>query len=112
MHQFVVNNFILLLVVHSFVEMVPKLLAIPGVRCVLSDKLNQDPLEEHFGRQRSRGGANDNPTLEDYGRNERKIQVMKTTMIKVVRGNTRGRAGDQEPINIHDMSSLPKRQKK
>ena len=29
----------------------------------LSDKLNQDPIEEHFGYVRGAGGPSDNPTI-------------------------------------------------
>ena len=51
---------------HLFVELVKKLLTLDGVNYFLSDKLNQDPLEEHFGRQHICGGASDNATLEQY----------------------------------------------
>ena len=52
--------------VHLFVELVKKLLTLDGVSYFLSDNLNQDPLEEHFGRQHICGGASDNATLEQY----------------------------------------------
>ena len=32
------------------------------MKIFFSDKLNQDPLEEHFGKERMRGGGSDNPT--------------------------------------------------
>ena len=32
----------------------------------LSDKLNQDPVEEFFSKQRGAGGHNDNPTVEQF----------------------------------------------
>ena len=99
------------MVVHSFVELV-KLLTLDGVSYFLSDKLNQDPLEEHFGRQRACGGANDNPTLEQYAQNEKKLLVAKSESIRVMRRNTRGRQGDGKQIDIHDNTPLPKRKKK
>ena len=40
---------------------------------ILSDKFNQDPLEEHFGRKCMKGGGIDNSTVENYGHNERKM---------------------------------------
>ncbi|PIK36055.1 hypothetical protein BSL78_27120 [Apostichopus japonicus] len=43
--------------VHSFTEIARKLLRLEGVRYVLSDKLNQDPIEEFFGKQRGQGGT-------------------------------------------------------
>ena len=58
-------------------ELVKKFLTLDGVSYFLSNKLNQDPLEEHFGRQRACGGANDNPTLEQYAQNEKKLLVAK-----------------------------------
>ena len=57
----------------------------------LSDKLNQDPLEEHYGMVRSRVGASDNPTQERFGQMNRKMVFVKSDMIQVTRGNTRGR---------------------
>lgn len=97
--------------VNSFLELVPLMLR-NGAKYVLPDKLNQDPLEEHFGRQRMKGGSNENPNLQDYQYTEMKLQVAKSTAIKVMRGNTRGRKDDYQKIDIHDMTPLPKRQKK
>ena len=97
---------------YSFVELVPLLLRLDGVQYFFSDRLNQDPVEEHFGRQRMRGGAFDNPTLEAYGFNERKILVAKSDMIRVMRGNTRGRIREENEINNHDERELPKRPRK
>ena len=37
------------------------LLEIDGVMYILSDKFNQDPLEEHCGRHRKKGGGIDYP---------------------------------------------------
>ena len=31
---------------------------------LLSERFSQDPLENYFGRQRGRGGHNDNPNLQ------------------------------------------------
>ena len=67
---------------HLFVELVKKLLTLDGVSYFLSDKLNQDPLEGHCGRQRICGGASDNPTLEQYAQNEKKILVAKSEIIR------------------------------
>ena len=85
------------------------MLRLNGVEYFLSDRLNQDPVEEHFGRQRMRGGASNNPTLEVYGFNERKIIVAKSDMIRVMHGNTRGRLRDENELNIYDERELPKR---
>ena len=93
---------------HLFVELVKKLLTFDGVSYFLSDKLNQDPLEGHCGRQRICGGASDNPTLEQYAQNEKKILVAKSESVHVMRGNTRGRQGNGKKIDIHNNTPLPK----
>ena len=41
----------------------PYLLSIDDAIFFLSDKINQDPLEEHFGRIRMRGGGSQNPLI-------------------------------------------------
>ncbi|XP_071855159.1 uncharacterized protein [Apostichopus japonicus] len=53
--------------VHSFTEITKLLLAMDGVNFFLSDKLNQDPVEEFFSKQRSAGGHHDNPSAEQFG---------------------------------------------
>ena len=73
--------------------------------------MDQDPLEEHFGRQRACGGASDNPTLEQYAQNEKKVSVAKSESISVMRGNTIGRQRDGKQIDIHDSTPLKKQKK-
>ena len=38
--------------VNSIIHIIPEILSIDGVKYVLTDKFNQDPIEEHFGKQR------------------------------------------------------------
>ena len=83
-----------------------------GGQFVLSDKFNQDPLEQHFGRQRIKLGCNENPMLSDYMYNELKLQVAKANMVKIMKGNTRGRNDNKTLIDITDTTLLPKRQKR
>ena len=64
---------------HSFVEFAKKLLTLDVMNYFLSDKLNQNPLEEHFGRQRGCGGASNNRTPEQNTPNENKILVVNIT---------------------------------
>lgn len=87
--------------------MVPDLLRQEGISYILSDRFNQDPLEEHFGKQRSRGV--ENPTLEQYMYNERKILVSKSDMI--IKGNTRGKRRTNADVDVNDDRVLPKRNK-
>ena len=58
------------------------------------------------------GGASDNPTQERFGQMNRKIVLVKSDMIQVTRGNTRGRVPENVAIDIHDKRQLPKRPKK
>lgn len=87
--------------------MVPDLLCQEGISYILSDRFNQDPLEEHFGKQRSRGV--ENPMLEQYMYNERKILVSKSDMI--IKGNTRGKRRTNVDLDVNDERELPKRKK-
>ena len=59
-------------------------------RCdfVLSERFCQEVIEEYFGRQRSLGRRNDNPTLHQFGYNDNTIHIQRTTA--TVMGNTRG----------------------
>ena len=98
--------------VRSFVEFVPYVLELHGVDYFLSDKPNQDPAEEHFGRIHSRGGGNDNPTLKQYGFMNRKVIVAKSEMIQATEGNNRGCVKENITVDVHDERQLPKRQKK
>ena len=42
--------------VKSFVELAKYLLEQDGVQYILSERFNQDPIEEFFGQQRGHGG--------------------------------------------------------
>ena len=86
----------------------PHLLESEG-QFVLSGKFNQDPLEQHFGRQRMKLGCKENPMLSDYMCNELKLQVAKANMVKIIKGNTRGRNDNETLIDITDTTPLPKR---
>ena len=95
----------------SFVELAKDLLQIEGVSYLLSEKFTQDPLEEHFGRQRRKGGSNDNPTLQEFGRQELTLNVMNSSLIRDIKGNTRGKKSEDVKIDVHDDRCLPKRRK-
>ena len=59
----------------SFVELVPLLLSVPGVKCVLSEKFCQDRLESFFGQQRYKGGRNDNLFAKEFMDNAVSLRV-------------------------------------
>lgn len=73
--------------------MAKKLLKVPEVKYLLSERFTQDPLEEYFGRQRGRGRWNDNPTADGFLQNNQTLTTIGTitTMGPLVRGNVRGR---------------------
>jgi len=60
--------------VYSVIE-ATKFLLQNGMQYVLTEKFNQDCLEEHFGRQRSLGRRSDNPSLYQFGYNENTLRM-------------------------------------
>ena len=80
-----------------------------GAEYILREKFSQDPLEEHFGRQRRRLGCNENPTYAEFQKNELILDVMRSELISDLRGNTDGRDEKRKAISIHDKRKLPTR---
>ena len=52
------------LLVNSFIEMSQFLLSKSEGLFLLSERVSQDSLENYFGKQRARGGCNENPNLQ------------------------------------------------
>ena len=96
----------------SFVNLTKELLQIDGVDYVLSEKFSQDPVEEHFGRQRRRGGLNDNPNLVEFGRQEIALNVMRSELMQDIKGNTRGSDREKKKIDITDSRLLTSKKTK
>ena len=96
--------------VKSFVEVTRYLLSQPGVKFILSERFCQDPLECFFGRQRSCGGRNDNPTVQQFLKSTVSLRVQGSLALKHLRGNCRKRPLDDDMVI--DNSSLPKRRRK
>lgn len=59
-----------------------------GAKFVLTNHLNQDKLEQHFGKIRSLAGACDNPNTKQYGENNIKINVLRQFVKAPINGNT------------------------
>ena len=78
-----------------------------GVKFLLSVKLSQRPLEEYFSKQRAKGGADKNPTLETFNRNFLGLNVARDELVHVVNGNTRGRQREIVQLDVHDIRQLP-----
>ena len=62
-----------------------------GVNFLFSEKFSQDPLEEHFAKQRKNGSWNENPTVEQFPQQEGLLNVTSSDLMTSLRGNTRGR---------------------
>ena len=75
----------------SFVELVPVLFSISGVKCFLSERICQDPLEKFFGCQRQRGGRHENPNVKRFIQNTQALTVADSFCRDFVKGNCRGR---------------------
>ncbi|XP_033111492.1 uncharacterized protein LOC117112515 [Anneissia japonica] len=96
--------------VKSFVSLTKELLQDTSVAYILSEKFSQDPLEEYFSKQRSAGGRNDNPTVDEFGNNFLRLHVAGPMVSAAARGNVRGNTRDG--LNILSDEPLQKRQRK
>jgi len=70
--------------VHSFLEVASFLLQQPGVKFLYSSKFNQDSVEAYYGRQRAKGGRNDNPTVQQFCDNAVSLRLQRSEMIKAL----------------------------
>ena len=93
--------------VYSVTERVKYLLN-SGLKFVLTEKFNQDVVEEHFGRQRDFGRWNDNPALLEFGYNANTIWMQRSVVTPT--GNTRGahKQKRKESWHVVDNAPLPK----
>jgi hypothetical protein len=66
---------------------VPSLFKYEGVKCFLSERLSQDPLEKYFGKQRQCGGSNDNPNVKQFLENAAALRMVNSVALDPVRGN-------------------------
>ena len=94
----------LTITVYSIINII-KFLLHEGMEFVLTEKLCQDVIEEHFGRQRSLGRRNDNPTV---GYNDNRLRMQRSVVS--VTGNTKGKVCKRQPSwSIVDNIMLKKR---
>ena len=94
----------------SFVEMARLLLSNKEDGLfLLSERFSQDPLENYFGKQRARGGRNENPNLMQSLVNASALRMQKSAMLDPVRGNCRRKR--QLELNTIDDTPLPKRKR-
>jgi hypothetical protein len=101
-----------ILAVFSFTELVPYLFSQPGVKCFMSERLNQDPLEKFFGKQQQRGRVKENPTVNQALKNNQALRVISSINLDVVLGNTRGtRSTSVMLLDKENQECLPKRRR-
>ena len=98
------------ILVHSVIEAIKYLLG-QGMEFVLTERFDQDCVEEYFGRQRSAGCRSDNPSISQFGCNNNTIRMQRS--VAPVTGNARD-AHKSKPYvswSIVDETPLPKRMK-
>ena len=98
---------LLVIAVHSFVEVCKLLLAVPDVSYILSEKFCQDPVESFFGKQSACGGRNENPNVKQFMDNTVSLRVQGSAALEPVRGNCRKRASCSVPAD----TPIPKRRR-
>ena len=89
------------------------LLELPGVKAVLSNRLCcQDQVKQFFGKQRQRGGTNDNPNISQFENNTSTIRiadsVIKSSSHENCNRSQRSKPGDLL-ITSNENEPLPKR---
>ena len=96
----------------SFIACTQELLSEEGDKYVLSSKLNQDPLEQYFSKQRAMGGANETPDVRQFGFNHLRLVAAGSTAVKAAaRGNITLSTDDDE-VNILDLPMSRRQTKK
>lgn len=100
-------------IVHSFVEITKMLLANKDDNLfLLSERFSQDPLENYFGKQRARGGRNENPNLQQSLTNASALRMQTSVDLDPVRGNCRRKRHlDYSERQVIDSAPLPKRKR-
>ena len=79
-----------------------------GAQFVLTAHFNQDPLEQHFGHCRHKGGANENPTVFEACHVLNQIRTVNTEGLAPLRGNVTRRRIDVAE-QLLDPTPLPRR---
>ena len=97
--------FYFIILVCSFLELIPYLFSIEVVSSFLSEKLSQDALEKFFGIQRQQGKSNENPTVAQFLKNTQSIRVINSIWLKDITGNCRGckrKSYDLESVDLNE----------
>ena len=94
----------LVITVNSVIEATQFLLE-SGMPFVLTEKFNQDVLEEYFGRQRALGRRSDNPSLHSFWYQSNAIRMQRS--IVQVTGNTQGRHREKRHASWYAVDNQP-----
>lgn len=80
---------------------------------LLSERFSQDPLENYFGQQRSRGGRCDNPTVTRCLQNANALKIQRSIALDPVRGNSRRKKRELTENDVKEaLQPLQKRKRK
>ena len=83
-------------------------------KCSLSslEKFCQDPLEEDFGAERRSGGCNKNPNLFQFQNQEQRRNVMGSSLMTDMTGNTKRQNIVHPAIKVNDTRNYRRRERK
>lgn len=76
-----------------------------GLNSVLTERFQQDPVEEYFGNQRQRGRRSDNPDALQFGYNDRALDVQQS-IVQIKSGNV-GKRNCKIKSNWFDIINEP-----
>eukprot|EP00112_Aurelia_sp_Birch-Aquarium-sp1_P011130 Seg2347.6 transcript_id=Seg2347.6/GoldUCD/mRNA.D3Y31 product="Transposable element P transposase" protein_id=Seg2347.6/GoldUCD/D3Y31 len=88
---------------------VTKFLLGKGMSFVLTNRFNQDVVEEYFGRQRSLGRRSDNPSVWQFGYNANTIRMQRS--VAPVTGNTKGGHIQKRHVSWEKVDETPLNEK-
>lgn len=114
MKYFCIMNYgiFITILVNSFVDMTKYLLSRHKDLFLLSERFSQDPLENYFGRQRARGGRNENANMQQCLMNASALRMQQSGALNPVRGNcSRKRHMDIDESAVISATPLPKRKR-
>ena len=91
-------------------DLIKYIFTVPGVKSFLSEHISQDPLEKYFGRQRQRGGVNENPNCQEFLQNNNALRMVNSITIETHKGNVHDNDCSMALPKISE-KPLPKRRK-
>ena len=93
------------------IKMIPDLLNTGEIKFILTNRFNQDVLEQHFGKQRSKLGGVENPTVGQYGDSEKRFQAAQDESVRGPRTGNVSWKRNARQLDINDTTPMAKRTK-